>query len=127
MCSERVDHVPDGRVLDGLVLDLGRAGSAPLRLVGGKAMNLGRLAAAGFPVPRGFCLTTVAYRKAAPPELEALAAQLDAALPGWSPDGGTAHPALDHPDLDHLQLDLGELARQAREMIVTAPIPADVD
>jgi pyruvate,water dikinase len=109
------------------VADLSELGSAPLPLVGGKAMNLGRLAVAGFPVPRGFCLTTVAYRKAAPPELEALAARLDAALPGWSPDGGTAHPALDRPDLDHLQLDLGELARQAREMIVTAPIPADVD
>ena len=116
-----------GRAPETLVADLSELGSAPLPLVGGKAMNLGRLAAAGFPVPRGFCLTTVAYRKAAPPELEALAAQLDAALPGWSPDGGTAHPALDHPDLDHFQLDLGELARQAREMIVTAPIPADVD
>ncbi|PVZ60396.1 PEP/pyruvate-binding domain-containing protein [Arthrobacter sp. H-02-3] len=116
-----------GRAPETLVADLSELGSAPLPLVGGKAMNLGRLAAAGFPVPRGFCLTTVAYRKAAPPELEALAARLDAELPGWSPDGGTAHPALDRPDLDHLQLDLGELARQAREMIVTAPIPADVD
>ncbi len=66
MCSQRVDHVPSGQVLDGFVLDLGRAGSAPLQLVGGKALNLGKLAAAGFPVPRGFCLTTDAYRLAAP-------------------------------------------------------------
>lgn len=36
-----------------------RAGMVPL--AGGKAANLGELAAAGFPVPDGFCLTTEAY------------------------------------------------------------------
>ena len=61
-----------------LVLDLRGAGAAPLRLVGGKALNLGKLVAAGLPVPRGFCLTTVAYDLAAPPGLGALAAELDA-------------------------------------------------
>ena len=51
---------------DPLVLDLHGTGAAPLRLVGGKALNLGKLVAAGLPVPRGFCLTTVAYQLAAP-------------------------------------------------------------
>ncbi|SDL07001.1 pyruvate, water dikinase [Arthrobacter sp. ov407] len=101
----------DGRAPDSLVVDLGELGSAPVPLVGGKALNLGKLTAAGFPVPRGFCLTTVAYRKAAPAALDALASGLDVA----ESEGGSA------------DLDLGELARQAREMIVTAPIPADVD
>ena len=33
--------------------------------VGGKAANLGVLLAAGLPVPRGFCVTTAAYRRVA--------------------------------------------------------------
>ena len=33
-----------------------------LSLVGGKGLNLGKLTAAGFLVPRGFCVTTEAYR-----------------------------------------------------------------
>ena len=111
----------EGRAPESLVVDLSELGSAPLPLVGGKALNLGKLTAAGFRVPRGFCLTTVAYRKAAPAELDALAARLDAAEPGSAtkrPPGQTSSAR---------SSDLRELARQAREMIVTAPIPADVD
>jgi phosphohistidine swiveling domain-containing protein len=96
---------------DGLVLDLGGLDSLPLSLVGGKALNLGRLMAAGLPVPPGFCLSTAAYRQAAPPGLAALAAHLDGAGPEKPPAGE----------------ELGELARLAREMIVTAPIPHEVD
>ncbi|HBP64938.1 MAG TPA: phosphoenolpyruvate synthase, partial [Desulfosporosinus sp.] len=33
-----------------------------LPLVGGKGANLGELTKAGFPVPRGFCVTTGAYQ-----------------------------------------------------------------
>jgi phosphoenolpyruvate synthase/pyruvate phosphate dikinase len=36
---------------------------APLILVGGKARSLMRLATGGFPVPRGFVLTTGAYQQ----------------------------------------------------------------
>ena len=79
----------DGRAPESLVMDLSALGSAPLPLVGGKALNLGKLTAAGFRVPRGFCLTTVAYRKAAPAELDALAARLDAAQPHPSNNGET--------------------------------------
>lgn len=127
----------DGRAPESLVMDLSALGSAPLPLVGGKALNLGKLTAAGFRVPRGFCLTTVAYRKAAPAELDALAARLDAARPGPSNDdetdngepgdGGSRPGQPGRPGLARPGPDLGELARQAREMIVTAPIPADVD
>jgi len=116
----------EGRAPDSLVVDLSELGSAPLLLAGGKAMNLGRLMEAGFPVPRGFCLTTAAYRKAAPAALAALAARLDATLSG-PVQSGTAHPALAGVKAEHPEEDLRELARQAREMIVTAPIPADVD
>ncbi len=122
----------EGRAPESLVVDLRELGSAPLPLVGGKAVNLGKLTAAGFPVPRGFCLTTVAYRKAAPPELEALAARLDAEQSGLVPDdeldgSQPGRPRQGQAEPGRPQLDLGELARQAREMIVTAPIPTDVD
>lgn len=100
---------------DSLVVDLGGLGSAPLPLVGGKALNLGRLVAAGLPVPRGFCLTTVAYSMAAPPELAALAARLDGSGPEAPPGGDAGRNGL------------AQLALRAREMIVTSPIPHDVD
>ena len=35
---------------------------ADLPRVGGKGLNLGKLTKAGFPVPKGFCVTTDAYR-----------------------------------------------------------------
>jgi pyruvate,water dikinase len=44
-----------------LVLRLREAGDKHRSLVGGKAFNLGRLIAAGLPVPRGFCVTTTAF------------------------------------------------------------------
>ncbi len=107
----------DPRAQEGLVVELSSVGSAALSLVGGKALNLGKLTAAGFPVPRGFCLTSAAYRMAAPAELDALAAQLDTTRLEESPEGQSA---TDPPTP-------GELARRARELIVTAPIPAAVD
>ena len=118
----------EGRAPDRLVVNLSELGSAPLPLVGGKALNLGKLTAAGFPVPGCFCLTTAAYRKAAPAELDVLAARLDSAQePGLTPAGDLDRSQQDRSPLDSHQLDLRELAREAREMIVTAPIPADVD
>ncbi|MGV9894501.1 hypothetical protein ACWDVV_09050, partial [Streptomyces tendae] len=43
------------------VVDLIEAAELPLEQVGGKARGLGRLVAAGFPVPPGFCLTVDAF------------------------------------------------------------------
>jgi len=130
MCPDADDGGPDSSarddlVLDGFVLDLVRAGTAPLRLVGGKALNLGKLAAAEFPVTRGFCLTTDAYRQAAPPGLLALAARLDGAT-GES-DGGTGpSPAAGQPGVpDAVELD--RLAASARQQILAAPVPSGVD
>lgn len=102
------------RSQDNLVVGLGQLDSASLDLVGGKALNLGKLAAAGFPVPPGFCLTTAAYRMAAPAEITGLASRLDGL---GSPDSTDAQPAGERP----------ELALRAREAVMTAPVPPDVD
>ena len=45
-----------------LLIPLDKAAQAGLDLVGGKALNLGRLIQAGFPVPDGFVLTTRCYQ-----------------------------------------------------------------
>ncbi|KQR75093.1 pyruvate kinase [Arthrobacter sp. Leaf337] len=96
-----------------LVIELGELPSGSLALVGGKALNLGKLVAAGFPVPPGFCLTTAGYRMAATAELDAIAARLD----GAGPDGAAG---LSDGDRD-------ELARRARETVAAAPVPPDVE
>ena len=100
---------------DPLVLDLAGTGTEPLRLVGGKALNLGALVAAGLPVPPGFCLTTVAYELAAPHALGTLAAALDAVRSDPAAGPGTDAAAS------------GSLAARARMLIAEAPIPAAVD
>jgi pyruvate,water dikinase len=46
---------------DALVLPLTTLDRTQLSLVGGKAANLGELTRAGFSVPDGFCVTTIAY------------------------------------------------------------------
>lgn len=97
-----------------LVLDLSQVASASLAAVGGKALNLGRLAAANFPVPQGFCLTTAGYRKAAPAEMEHIAASLDGeqtldATNGLEESGGNG------------------LARRGRQLMAAAPVPPDVE
>ena len=46
-----------------LILDFSDIRAADLPLVGGKGANLGEMAHAGFPVPPGFCLTTVAFQQ----------------------------------------------------------------
>ena len=46
----------------GHLVELADAGPEMIENVGGKAVNLGVLIRAGFPVPPGICLTTEAYR-----------------------------------------------------------------
>jgi rifampicin phosphotransferase len=64
------------------ILRFDDAGCDQLELVGGKGANLGRLTAAGFRVPPGFCVTTRAYSDfvgsaGIDKELAALAARID--------------------------------------------------
>lgn len=110
-----------------LVIDLRQMESASLATVGGKALNLGLLTAADFPVPTGFCLTTAGYRKAAPAELAAIAARLDGVEPdGSGPDGSGPDDA--GPDDAGLPNDeRNALARQALQAMTASPIPPDVE
>src|SRR3712207_3211643 len=57
-----------------LVVPLDRANASSIAAVGGKALNLGILTAAGFPVPPGFVITTEAYGLAVADRVEALLA-----------------------------------------------------
>ncbi|KRE53205.1 pyruvate kinase [Arthrobacter sp. Soil736] len=124
---------PESGTPDRLVLELGQLGSEPLTLVGGKALNLGRLADAGFPVPAGFCLTTAAYRMAVPPELDALAARLDGLAAGAAHTGEV--PATGGPDGNEPAQREGalredaqrEIAMRARELVGTSPVPPEVE
>ncbi|MGH8903412.1 MAG: PEP/pyruvate-binding domain-containing protein, partial [Egibacteraceae bacterium] len=86
-----------------LVLPLGVLDRGALEMVGGKAANLGELLRAGLPVPDGFCVTTAAYGLVADGS-PALAALLDE-LVGAPADR------------------LAELATQARQAVLAAPVP----
>jgi len=116
---------PEPHAPEGYALDLAEAAAAPLSLVGGKALNLGRMVAAGLPVPRGFCLTTDAYRLAAPPELAALAAALDAGIPR----AGLAQSAPDTGPESRAgaRLDAATQAARARDLVGAAQIPPAVE
>src|SRR4051812_27462766 len=85
-----------------LVVPFDQLEASSLDVVGGKALNLGILAAAGFPVPPGFVLTTQAYELAVSDPAVALLAELLAA----------ADPA--------------PLARRLREAILGTPVPEEV-
>ena len=77
-------------------------------LVGGKAANLGEMTRAGLPVPPGFCITTRAYTQITQSiEMNTL---LDT-LATLSPQNTT---------------DLGTYAREARTLLLDAPIPQDI-
>ena len=49
--------------MTGMIKPLDETGGCSEALLGGKALNLGKLIKAGFPVPSGFCLTSDAYRR----------------------------------------------------------------
>src|SRR4051794_19561238 len=85
-----------------LVVPFDQLEASSLEVVGGKALNLGILAAAGFPVPPGFVVTTQAYELAVSDRAVALLAELLAA----------ADPA--------------PLARRLREAILGTPVPEEV-
>lgn len=62
-----------------LVISLTEVGADDLPTVGGKGANLGVLAAAGLPVPSGFCVTTAAFDRfmGQDAEIEAMLGALD--------------------------------------------------
>ncbi len=91
-----------------LTLSLDDVAEDMLGLAGGKAVNLGVLLRAGFPVPAGCCVTTEAYRRVtAATGLPEIVAKLD--------DLGAGDPRA-----------LAELAARARELIGAASVPADI-
>jgi pyruvate,water dikinase len=89
-----------------LVVRLRDLDAGALPLAGGKAANLGELLRAGLPVPDGFCVTTDAYDELATaanlPEIIDLFTTLEDESQG------------------------AELARRARERILSTPMPAQV-
>ncbi|WP_344927554.1 PEP/pyruvate-binding domain-containing protein, partial [Streptosporangium carneum] len=91
-----------------LILKFDDIGADTLPLVGGKAANLGVLTSAGLPVPPGLCVTTEAYRRVTE------RAGLDDVL-----DALAVTPASDVTALN-------ELARRARELVLSAPVPDDI-
>lgn len=103
----------------GLVVDLSPLALASLATVGGKATNLGRLITGEFPVPPGFCVTTAGYWKAVPTDMDVIAARLDGVgIHGKEEsDGGHGLP-------DDEQ---NNLAQRAREAMLAAPVPPDVE
>lgn len=86
------------------VVPLPALGRDDLARAGGKAANLGELMRAGLPVPPGFCVTTDAYALAAGD------AGLEEVL-----DALAATPAAEAGRLE-------ALAREAREMLLAAPV-----
>ncbi|MGY2743934.1 PEP/pyruvate-binding domain-containing protein [Arthrobacter sp. UYCu723] len=116
-----VRDAADGLLVAPFVVDLQEAGSVALRLVGGKALNLGKLLAAGFPVPSGFCLTTEAYELAAPGELAALAEQLDTAAAR-----AVAHGTVQDGTVEPRTAQAGT-AERARDLVGSSPVPPEVD
>jgi rifampicin phosphotransferase len=102
-----VSQVETGKNAE-LVLPFGDLDRASLPLAGGKAANLGELTRAGLPVPPGFCVTTTAY------ELVAEGAGLDRTL-----DDLARTPAEDTERL-------AELAAEARNALLAAPVPDHV-
>ncbi|MFT4163643.1 MAG: PEP/pyruvate-binding domain-containing protein [Microlunatus sp.] len=91
-----------------VAVDLADIGPDELATVGGKALNLGRMLAAGLPVPTGFCVTTTAYRRVVGDLLDGVIADLR-----------------DEPHGDD-SAERARIAEQARELILDAPVPDDL-
>ena len=94
---------------DALILPFSDIRAADLPLVGGKGANLGEMAAAGFPVPPGFCLTTAAFRR----------------FMAASPDAASVYTLLDAITTDDVE-EVRRVGRQVRQTLLAVSIPADV-
>ncbi|WP_017199003.1 PEP/pyruvate-binding domain-containing protein [Arthrobacter sp. M2012083] len=101
-----------------LVLDIAEIRGTMLPRVGGKAANLGELARVGLPVPRGFCLTTDAYRRAlSGVGLESVFAALEEASASGMDASDTSASGMDQ---------LNELPARARSLVLDAGVPEGI-
>ncbi|NLI13907.1 MAG: phosphoenolpyruvate synthase, partial [Peptococcaceae bacterium] len=91
------------------VLHFNEIDSTRLPDVGGKGANLGEMSKAGFPVPRGFCITTAAYK-----EFIAASTGMDELL-----------DMLDRLQPDQLD-EIGKLGRRIRDYLQSVAIPETV-
>ena len=92
-----------------LVLPFEHVRAADLPCVGGKGANLGELAAAGLPVPPGFCVTTAAFERFL--DSIACAEGLYASLDALPPD-----------DVERAR----QVGQRVRDVLHQSPIPADI-
>ena len=92
-----------------LILPFTTIRATDLPLVGGKGANLGELTHAGFPIPPGFCVTTIAFQQF-----------IDA-----SPDAADLFAQLDKVTANDVEMarQVGEDVRQA---LLTVPIPKNI-
>ncbi len=91
---------------DALALPFSEIRAADLPLVGGKGANLGEMAAAGFPVPPGFCLTTTAFRR----------------FIAASPDAASVYDLLDTVTAGDIE-GVRRVGQQVRQTLLSVPIP----
>jgi pyruvate,water dikinase len=96
--------------VDRYISKLNDVDSDSLSIVGGKGANLGELCQAGFPIPRAFCVNTLAYRQLI--EKNSLAESLLALLDG-----------LDYDDPAEIEACAGRI----RQSILGADMPEDVE
>jgi phosphoenolpyruvate synthase/pyruvate phosphate dikinase len=83
--------------------------AADLPLVGGKGANLGEMAHAGFPVPSGFCLTTVAFQK----------------FIATCPDSDGLYALLDTVTTDNVET-VRSVGQRVRQVLLEVPMPGNV-
>ena len=92
-----------------LSLSISNIRASDLSLVGGKGANLGEMAHAGFPVPSGFCLTTVAFQK----------------FIAGCPDSDGLYALLDTVTTDNVET-VRSVGQRVRQVLLKVPIPGDV-
>jgi len=92
-----------------LILSFSDIRSSDLPLVGGKGANLGEMTNAGFPVPPGFCLTTVAFQQ----------------FITSSPESDTLYTRLDSLSTDDIE-SVREVGEQVRQALVGIHIPSEI-
>lgn len=92
-----------------LILPFSNIRATDLPLVGGKGANLGEMTHTGFPIPAGFCLTTIAFQQfmGAYPKAADLYARLNQVTTS---------------DLDTAR----QVGQQVRETLLTVPVPSEI-